>query len=156
MDLIHSKLTFRSAVVEDLPAMLSLLNEDILGSQRETLDAAAYAKYESAFHDIRAQDGNQILLAMLADEIVGMLQLTFIPGLSHQGAKRAQIESVRVKASARGKGIGKHLFHEAFELSKQAQCALVQLTTDIRREDAARFYEGLGFKPTHLGMKRPI
>lgn len=85
MDLIRSKLTFRSAVVEDLPAMLSLLNEDILGSQRESLDAAAYAKYESAFYDIRAQDGNQVLLAMLADEIVGMLQLTFIPGLSHQG-----------------------------------------------------------------------
>jgi hypothetical protein len=32
----------------------------------------------------------------------------------------------------------------------------VQLTTDRRRTDALRFYESLGFRPTHAGMKLPL
>ena len=67
-----------------------------------------------------------------------------------------QRESVRVKSSARGQGIGKLLFEEAVNISKQQGCFMVQLTTDRRREDAIRFYKGLGFKSTHFGMKLPI
>lgn len=147
---------FRSATIDDLPAILLLLAEDVLGAQRESLDEAARARYEAAFRDIHAQQGNQILLGVRGDEVVAMLQLTFIPGLSHQGGMRAQIESVRVKRSSRGQGLGKRLFREAVELSKQAGCIMVQLTTDRRRDDAIRFYEELGFKSTHFGMKLPL
>lgn len=147
------EIQFRSATIADLPAILSLLADDVLGMQRESLDAAMRARYEAAFHAICAQQGNQILLGVQHGDIVAMLQLSIIPGLSHQGGTRAQIESVRVKSAVRGQGIGRRLFHEAIALSKQAGCVIVQLTTDQRRADALRFYESLGFKPTHLGMK---
>ena len=146
-------ITFRAATAADLPAVLALLVEDVLGKDRERLDAQAVARYEAAFQQIEGQSGNQILLGVRDSEIVAMLQLTFIPGLSHQGALRAQIESVRVKGSERGKGVGKLLFRHAIALSRDAGCAIVQLTTDRRRPDAARFYEALGFEPTHVGMK---
>jgi ribosomal protein S18 acetylase RimI-like enzyme len=149
-------IAFRSATIDDLPAILLLLAEDVLGAQRESLEGPARVRYEAAFRAIHAQQGNQILLGVRGDEVVAMLQLTFIPGLSHRGATRAQIESVRVRDAVRGQGVGKLLFREAIELSRQAGCAMVQLTTDRRREDALRFYESLGFEATHWGMKLPI
>ena len=41
----------------------------------------------------------------------------------------------------------------AIDAARAAGCRLVQLTTDKRRTDAHRFYERLGFKATHEGMK---
>ncbi len=152
----NPELAFRSATIEDLPTLLSLLADDVLGAQRENLDAATVARYETAFRNIDAQQGNQILVAVQDGEIVAMLQLTFIPGLSHQGGTRAQIESVRVKSSVRGQGIGKILFREAIDISRRAGCFIVQLTTDQRRPEAVRFYESLGFRATHHGMKLVI
>lgn len=153
---INPSIEFRLATIDDLPAVLSLLADDVLGAHRESLDAGTEARYKAAFHRIYAQQGNQILLGVRDDEVVAMLQLTFIPGLSHQGATRAQIESVRVKSTVRGQRIGTILFRKAIEMSKQADCVLVQLTTDHRRPDAVRFYECLGFRPTHYGMKLVI
>ena len=150
------EIQFRSATIEDLPALLALLADDVLGAQREDLDAATVARYEAAFHGIQAQQGNRILLGVQDGDIVAMLQLTFIPGLSHQGGTRAQVESVRVKRGVRGQGVGTLLLRQAIEISRQAGCFMVQLTTDERRPDALRFYERLGFKATHHGMKLPV
>lgn len=151
-----SEIQFRFATIEDLSAMVSLLADDVFGAHREDLGAHARTKYEAAFRNMCAQQGNQVLLAIRNGEVIGMLQLTVIHGLSHQGSARAQIEAVRVKRSARSQGVGRLLFEEAFAISKQAGCVTVQLTTDRRRDDAVRFYENLGFKPTHFGMKLAI
>lgn len=35
-------------------------------------------------------------------------------------------------------------------------CGMVQLTTNAARPDARRFYERLGFRPSHVGMKLPL
>ena len=41
----------------------------------------------------------------------------------------------------------------AIDRARAAGARLVQLTTDNSRRDAHRFYERLGFKATHIGMK---
>ena len=69
---------------------------------------------------------------------------------------RGQIEGVRVAASARGRGVGRALMEEAIARCEAKGCGLVQLTTDAARTDAHRFYEGLGFVTSHLGMKRSL
>jgi GNAT superfamily N-acetyltransferase len=94
-----------------------------------------------------------ILVACEGDEVVGTLQLTFTPSLSYQGGWRATVESVRTEAALRGRGIGTALMHHAIELARQKGCVLMQLTTNQARTDAHRFYERLGFKTEHLGMK---
>ena len=85
--------------------------------------------------------------------VVGMCQVTRTPGLSRSGAWRATIESVRVRADLRGKGVGAQLMQHAIELAKAHGCRLVQLTSDVRREEAHRFYGRLGFKASHTGFK---
>ncbi|AOB39940.1 GNAT family N-acetyltransferase [Bordetella parapertussis] len=146
-------LSFRRAAATDLPAIIALLADDALGQQREDPTMPPQPAYLAAFGAID-RDPNQFLAVVeRAGQIIGCLQLSFIPGLSRRGLWRGQIESVRVAASERGAGTGRALFEWAIAQCRDKGCGLVQLTTDKQRADARRFYESLGFKATHEGMK---
>ncbi|WP_071797270.1 GNAT family N-acetyltransferase [Natronohydrobacter thiooxidans] len=145
-------LIFRKAVETDLPAIVRLLADDQLGARRET-DVTDLAPYRHALHEISA-DRNQFLCVAERDgQVLGTLQLTFIPGLSRAGAKRGQIEAVRVARDHRNAGIGRAMLDWAIAQCRAQNCALVQLTTDRSRSDAHRFYDSLGFTASHLGYK---
>jgi len=144
-------LIIRAATRADLPALISLLSDDTLGTRREA--GAEDSRYGSAFDAISADPHQHLLVAQLDREVVGMLQVTRTPGLSRAGAWRATIESVRIRADLRGQGHGAALMKAAIGLAKEHGCRLVLLTTDVRRVDARRFYERLGFNASHLGMK---
>lgn len=146
-------ISFRDATAGDLPEIVRLLADDALGAQRERFEDPLPQAYYDAFAALQAQAGNRILLAMMDGRIAGCAQLTLIPGLSHIGTLRAQIEAVRIDSSMRGHGIGEKLIRRCIELAREAGCGLVQLTTDKSRADAHRFYERLGFVGSHLGMK---
>ena len=143
----------REAAEADIDAIARLLADDGLGRGRE---APGDPVYTHAFRAMSVQPGNVYLVAEAEGDVVGCLQFTVIHGLSRKGVSRAQIESVRVHASHRGRGIGEALFEAAFERATVAGCTLVQLTTDRSRAEALRFYERLGFEATHWGMKRAI
>lgn len=153
---MSNSIKFRFASESDMPAMLSLLVDDVLGVQRESLEEGHREQYIEAFRKMSAQNGNQILLAENSSGVVGMLQITIIPGLSLGGASRANIEGVRVKADLRGRGVGTALMRKAIEIASDSECSMVQLTTNSQRADAKRFYESLGFSPSHIGMKLKI
>lgn len=86
-------------------------------------------------------------------EVIGTMQLSFIQYLTYQGGIRAQIEAVRVRQDQRGKGIGEKMFKWAIERARERKAHLIQLTTDKKRPEALKFYEKLGFKASHEGMK---
>jgi GNAT superfamily N-acetyltransferase len=144
-------LLFRTARREDLAAIVALLADDVLGKARDaaTVDAA----YQAAFDAIDADSRNELVVADDDGAVVACLQLTYIPGLGRHGAERAQVEAVRVRRDRRGSGLGTELMQWVIARARARGCALVQLTTDQRRADAHRFYERLGFEPTHVGMK---
>ena len=149
----NNGLKFRKAVRSDIPAVVAILSDDELGAGRELSGEADLEAYVRAFEEI-STDPNQFLCVVTEGvEVVGTLQLTFIPGLSHAGARRGQIESVRVSSVHRGKGIGEALFAWAVDRCRERGCSIVQLTTDRRREGAQRFYERLGFVDSHIGYK---
>ena len=122
-----------------------MLADDILGQKREDTRLPLARSYLDAFAAIEA-DPNQYLA-------VGTLQISYMPGLSHQGAWRGEIESVRIASSARGSGLGRLMIQWAVEQCRQRQCRIVQLTSDMARTDAHRFYEQLGFTASHKGFK---
>lgn len=82
-----------------------------------------------------------------------MLQLTFIPYLTHIGSWRCLIEGVIIANTYRGKGLGTEFINWAIKRAKERRCSIVQLTSDKQRPVAIRFYESLGFKATHEGFK---
>jgi GNAT superfamily N-acetyltransferase len=146
-------LIFRRATEADVPAIIRLLADDMLGSSREATGADSYPQYLNAFHVIDA-DANQFLLVV--DDgtgIVGTLQLTFIAGLARGGLKRGLVEAVRVASDRRGEKIGEAMFDWVLEKCRRESCGIVQLTTDKARTDAHRFYDRLGFEPSHIGYK---
>lgn len=149
-------LLIRPAAEADLPAIVTLLADDGLGKSRERPETPLPAAYGEAFARMARQADNLVLVAELDGAIVGCLQLTLIHGLSRLGTTRAQVEGVRVAATARGRRVGERLMREAMVRSRSRGATLIQLTTDHRRIDAHRFYERLGFVGSHLGMKKEL
>lgn len=146
-------LTFRTATGDDLPAVIAMIAEDQLGHAREDARLPLNQAYVDAFAAIRRDPNQKLVVVEQAGVLVGCFQLTFIPGISRRGAWRGQIESVRVARAKRGAGIGTAVFEWAIAECRRRGCALVQLYTDKTRKDAHRFYERLGFRASHEGMK---
>jgi GNAT superfamily N-acetyltransferase len=154
IDLAPARVTLRAARREDVPALVGLIAADQLGATRDGVrDAADLAAYTAAFEAIDADQAHILVVADLAGEIVGTMQLSFLPGLARRGALRAQIEAVRVAQGSQGSGLGTAMIGWAIDEARRRGCALVQLTTDKSRLDAHRFYQRLGFVASHEGMK---
>jgi ribosomal protein S18 acetylase RimI-like enzyme len=149
----ETSVSVRVATREDLPAVVRMLADDPLGAKREAFADPLPDAYGAAFDAMVAQGGNDLLVAVLDGAVVGCLQLTLIPGISHLGTTRAQIEGVRVDSRFRGHRIGEALLQDAIDRSRAAGAKMAQLTTDVSRADAKRFYERLGFVHSHAGMK---
>jgi GNAT superfamily N-acetyltransferase len=158
---------FRDAKREDLPAIVALLADDLLGAGRET--AQVDEVYWVAFDQIQSDPRSRLIVADANGEtangetpngeanadahVAGTLQLNLVPGLSRHGMLRAQIEGVRIAAPHRGQGLGRTMIEWAIGQAREQGCGLVQLTSDKRRLDAVRFYESLGFTASHEGLK---
>ena len=149
-------IVFRRARARDLSAIVGLLADDPIGRLREDATEPLAAAYVDAFAAIEADPNQLLAVATEDDQVVGTLQITFIPGLSRKGAWRGQIEAVRIAADRRGTGLGRRAFDWAIAQCRARGCSLVQLTTDRDRPEAHRFYEQLGFTASHLGYKKAL
>lgn len=149
-------LIFRLATESDLLPIIQMLADDTLGVTREKVGDIVSEIYVKAFEKINADPNQELTVVEMNGEIVATLQLTFIQYLTHQGGLRAQIEAVRTNSGYRGQGIGKQVLDYAINRAKEKGCRMVQLTSDKQRPDAIRFYESLGFKATHEGMKMKL
>ncbi|MFD8532428.1 GNAT family N-acetyltransferase [Streptosporangium canum] len=141
---------FRTARAEDVPLIVAMIADDAIAAARQ----GAYGdEHRAAFEVIDADPNNELIVAELDGEVVGTMQLTYIPGISRRGALRMQIEAVRIDSALRGRGLGHQMMEWAVERGRARGCALVQLTTDKARKDAHRFYDSLGFVASHEGYK---
>jgi GNAT superfamily N-acetyltransferase len=154
LDVGESAIVLRRAEAGDLPAIVSLLAADQLGTARDGIrDDADLEAYRRAFAAIDRDPAHVLVVAQAGDRVVATMQLSFLPGLARRGALRAQIEAVRVHEDFRSGGLGHAMLTWAISEARRRGCALVQLTTDKSRTGAHRFYERLGFIASHEGMK---
>ncbi len=147
-----TEVTFRPAREEDLTAIVALMADDPLGATRESGDGSL-APYARAFREIDVDPNNFVIVAEDEGRVIGCLQVTFIANLSFEGGTRALIEAVRVADSHQGQGLGRAIIEHAIALARERQCRMVQLTSNKQRPDALKFYERIGFQPTHVGFK---
>lgn len=150
---MEAQVQFRKAQRDDILAIVEMLADDPLGAKRERFESPLPQSYYDAFVSIDSDPNNELVVATVDSQIVGVLQLTFIPYLTYQGGWRALIEGVRVASEFRSQGIGHELFQWAINRARNRGCHMLQLTTDKARPDALRFYESLGFRASHEGMK---
>jgi GNAT superfamily N-acetyltransferase len=145
--------TFRLARRSDLPSIVRMLADDELGSRRERYEDPLPQAYYAAFEQIEADSNHELVVAELNGEVIGTLHLMFLPSVSYQGGLRSQIESVRVDKHYQNRGIGSDMMNWIINRAGERGASVVQLTSHQSRTDAHRFYEKLGFKSSHVGMK---
>lgn len=143
-------IVFREATHDDLPDVVVLLRDDVLGATRECEELE---HYQNAFENMKKKLGNLLIVGETKSEIIATYQLLFIDGLSLSATKRAQIESIRVASDLRGQGIGTLLMQDAVQRATDAGCGLFQLMSNTTRQSTHRFYKKNGFQQTHFGFK---
>ena len=147
-------MTFRKALKKDLQDIVAMIADDELGKTREDYQIPLPSSYTDAFAVIDNDPAQELIVVEDENsEVIGTMQLTFIQYLTYKGGIRAQIEAVRIRKDKRGSGLGRRMFEWAIERAKERKAHLLQLTTDKKRPEALRFYESLGFKASHEGMK---
>ena len=146
----------REAHEADLPALIAMFAADPLGGHGDTTDPEAYRDYAGAFAAIASSSNQTLYVAEQAGEVVGTFQTMITISLNGRGSSAMIIEAVQTRADMRGQGIGARMIEFAIAEAKSRGVRLVQLTSNAVRKDAHRFYERLGFKPSHLGFKMAL
>jgi len=149
-------LLIREAREGDLSALIALFAADGLGGHGDTNDLAAYDDYLSAFRTIQSSPDQTLYVAELSGEVAGTFQTMITTSLTGRGSSSMIIEAVQTRSDLRGQGIGAAMINFCIAVAKGRGVRLVQLTSNALRKDAHRFYERLGFKPSHLGFKMAL
>ncbi|MDQ3627448.1 MAG: GNAT family N-acetyltransferase [Actinomycetota bacterium] len=142
----------RAAVVDDLAAVLRLLAEDVIREREEPVEVTR--RQRDALVELVADPRETLLAGEEDGELVATAQVSWLRHLIYDGGLVAQVESVRVRSDLRGQGLGERLMADVEWRARERGCARLQLTTNAARTDAQRFYERLGFRASHVGMKR--
>ena len=132
----------RDATEGDLPAVMRILAESgIDGGQSFTLEEA-----REHFARIRQGPGFRLLVAAVEGVVVGTYALQLMNKLGKRGTPAGVVEDVAVLPSRQGQGIGRAMMEHAREACRAAGCYKLALSSNVRREDAHRFYDSLGFE----------
>jgi GNAT superfamily N-acetyltransferase len=150
------ELLIREAEESDLPALIALFAADTMGGHGDTTDHSAYNDYLRAFRVIAASPDQTLYVAELDGEAVGTFQTMVMTSLNARGSSVMIIEAVQTRTDLRGQGIGAQMINFCIAEAESRDVRLVQLTSNAQRKDAHRFYERLGFKPSHLGFKMAL
>lgn len=146
-------LTYRQATEADLPFLDALIADDEVAAARDITPPDNDAQQREAMRAIAADPNHELWIVEHGDTPIASFHLSYLPGVSRKGAWRGQIESVRVMTQFRGMGVGDAMMRWAIARCDEKGCGVVQLTSDRQRDAAHRFYEQLGFEPSHIGFK---
>ena len=68
--------------------------------------------------------------------------------IAERRGRTGHLVTIDIAASARRRGLGRHLFAEASRRLREAGADEIRLEVDVRNAGAIRFYESLGFEKT--------
>ncbi|MFN7023805.1 MAG: GNAT family N-acetyltransferase [Pseudorhizobium sp.] len=146
----------RRARETDLPALIALFAEDEIGGHADTTAPEAFNEYLRAFHVIDASANEQLFVAEREGEVVGTFEIMFNRTLTGRGGLIMVVEAVQTRVDMRGRGIGAAMVDYAIQEARRRDCRMVQLSSNMARTDAHRFYERLGFAKSHFGFKMKL
>jgi GNAT superfamily N-acetyltransferase len=121
----------------------------ILALYAEVEDDARVISIEEArllFAQMRNYPDYRVYVAKSGKSIVGTFALLIMDNLAHMGAPSGVVEDVVVHRDWRGKGVGKQMMQFAMNRCRERGCYKLALSSNLKREAAHRFYDGLGFQ----------
>lgn len=150
------KIIIRCASIADLPAIIAMFASDSLGGHGDSIEPQYLPAYRQAFEGIMASPNDTLYVVEREGDVLGTFQITLLTTLTGRGVPVLNIEAVHTRKDCRGQGIGEAMIRHAIEEGRARGARLVQLTSNASRMDAHRFYERLGFTPSHLGFKMKL
>lgn len=128
-------MNIRDAHESDLPVLCLLCAQ--LGYRGDAADIARW------FADLQGRAGHALLVAEIDGNVLGLADLSERRHLV--GPPMAELESLVVLESARGKGVGAALLAAAESWAGARGLAGLNLGSRVTRTDAHRFYEREGY-----------
>lgn len=95
---------------------------------------------------IKDNKGYYVAVACEGEQVVGTAMGIVCYDFVGECKNFLTIENVIVSQQKRGEGIGQLLMNALEDFAKENNCAYMLLVSDIKREDAHRFYRSLGYK----------
>ena len=151
-----SSLSLRPALVEDLAAVIALHEADAMGGHADAWTDETRADYQAAFARLQSMPGHTLYVAESGGQLVGTFLLSILPGITERGMTLAVVRSVQVAASERSRGIGARMMDLAEDLAREAGAGRIELSSNLKRLDAHRFYERIGYVRSHAGFKKKL
>lgn len=148
--------TVRPARAEDLEAVVALHAADAVGAHGDAWTAESAPRYRAAFADLEAHPDHALFVAEHDGRVVGTFLLSFLPGLTGRGLLHAQLRAVQVRSDLRSLGIGARMVAFAEREARARGAGVIELTSNLARTDAHRFYEREGYVRSHAGFKKPL
>jgi GNAT superfamily N-acetyltransferase len=99
--------------------------------------------------------GSRMLVAELEGRVVGCLT-TSMMRVVHRPAPVGRISMMVVEAGLRGKGVGKALVRAAEAALAADGCRMVEVTSNVARTEAHKFYQALGYERTSVRLAREL
>ena len=125
------------ALESDIPELVALLSQLTQTSVEEALPA---------FRRMSEYPNYNVYLVRDAQKIIGTFALLVLDNMGHNGCHVGIVENVVVDQERRGQGIGKYMMHFAKSIALEHRCYKLILASNVRLEEAHRFYESLGFQ----------
>jgi GNAT superfamily N-acetyltransferase len=131
----------RRATESDLPAILAVYKRAGIDGGLLPLEAA-----RSIFSRMASYPDYTLFVAECDERVVGTFALLIMDNLGHLGAPSGIVEDVAVDRNRQGMGVGTAMMEFALARCRERGCYKMALSSNSSREDAHRFYEGLGFR----------
>ncbi len=124
---------------------------DLIALLEHRVDAAGIARRIAAL----GVAGIPQLVAVDGDQIVGLCGLHLMTAI-HRDAPVGRITILIVREDARGSGIGRRLVNAAEDLTRARGCAILEVTSNRKLEQAHRFYEAIGYERTSFRFAKAL
>ena len=131
----------RAATEADLPSILALYVEVEDDGRVLSIEEA-----RSIFVRMKTYPDYKVYVAMLDGSIIGTFELLIMDNLAHMRSPSGILEDVVVQRDWQGKGVGKQMVGFAMDRCRERGCYKLALSSNLGREAAHRFYNGLSFQ----------
>lgn len=147
----------RTADAELLAALQSEMDDDADDRDDDGAGVSDTARMHDVLIEMTKYPEFRAYLACDRDGTpVGTFSLMVFCSPSHQGTWQALLDAVVVKRAHRGRGVGEAMLRHALKLAADAGCYKLSLSSNLKRMDAHRFYERLGFTRHGISFSIPL
>jgi ribosomal protein S18 acetylase RimI-like enzyme len=132
----------REALETDLPSILALYGQPDFdnGLVADLEDAREFLAIIGRYPEYR------IYVAEAESGVIGVYSLLIMDKLAHKRTPAAILEDIVVATSLQRQGVGKAMIAHAMNMARSKGCYKLVLSSNMRRTDAHRFYDQLGFQ----------